>query len=425
MLFSSPSGGIARRGTLRGVCAAAAASAAVAGLVAAAAGGGTAVASSRPHTASAPCGTVPKVPLPQSTGNLLASLPANVRSLYTGFDAPVLKSAWANWRPKPGKLVIGVSFSAVDNPFTAALYPLVQKELKSTPGVSKVIAYAATSPTDVTGQIQQYQSLVQHHVNLIVLLGSEAFLPVIKQAAKAGIPTVSIVNDVPSNDTVNISPNTWEDNAGPVTRILNLIGQKGNVLLVHGIPGTQSDTDTINQYNQLIAACPNVTNLGAIVGEYAPPVVASAVLQFLATHPQPISAVFQVGTMAPSIIQAFQQAGRPVPAVEDEGAQAGSLAYWSQNKSTYNTAGSVGGVAGLANETVRVVRRMLVGQGVKVNNFVWIQPIVTAANLSSYVQPSWTPATPGAAENPPSTWISNSQLNSLFNHPTIKVTNPS
>jgi len=359
-----------------------------------------------------------------STGNLLASLPKSVRNLYTGFDAPVLKSVWSNWKPKKGKLVVGVSFSAVDNPFTAELYPLVQKELQSTPGVSKVIALAASSPTDVAGQIQQYQSLIQAHVNLIVLLGSEAFLPSIQQAAKAGIPTVSIVNDVLSKDTVNIAPNTWEDNAGPVAAILNAIGQQGNVLLVHGIPGTQSDTDTINQYERLIAACPNVTDLGSIDGLYAPPAVQGALLQFLGTHPQPISAVFQVGVMAPPLIQGFQQAGRPVPLVEDTGAQDGSLAYWSQNSSTYHTEGSVGGVMGLANETVRVVRRMLVGQGVKVNNLVWIEPIVKGSNLSQYVQPSWTLATPGSAENPPSTWITNAQLNALFTHPNIKVTSP-
>ena len=418
-------GDIGAVGWIRRVIAVAAAGGAVVGASLALFAAGTpASASTNARAAAAACGKVPTKSLPPSTGNLLASLPASVRSLYVGYGSPVLKSVWSNWKPKTSKLVIGVSFSALTNPFASELYDLINSELRRTPGVKKVISFAAASPTDVTGQIQQYTSLVQQHVNLIVLLGSEAFLPAIQQATKAGIPTVSIVNDVLSADTVNIAPNTWQDNAVPVTTIINAIGQKGNVLLVQGIPGTQANDDTIKQYAELIAPCPNITNEGAIVGAYDPPVVKGSVLQFLSTHPDPVAAVFQVGTMAPPIIQAFQQAGRPVPSVEEAGAQKGSLAYWSQNKSTYHTAGAVGGAIGLANETVRVTRRMLAGQGVKVNNIVWYQPIVTAANLSSYAQSGWTPETPGSAENPPSTYVTDAQLNALFNHPNLKVAGP-
>ena len=165
-------GNISSVGWIRRVIAVAAAGGAVVGASLALFAAGTpASASTNARAAAAACGEVPTKSLPPSTGNLLASLPASVRSLYVGYGSPVLKSVWSNWKPKTSKLVIGVSFSALDNPFATELYGLINSELRRTPGVKKVISFAASSPTDVTGQIQQYTSLVQQHVNLIVLLG--------------------------------------------------------------------------------------------------------------------------------------------------------------------------------------------------------------------------------------------------------------
>jgi ribose transport system substrate-binding protein len=302
----------------------------------------------------------------------------------------------------------------------------LEAELKATPGVANVIAYTAASAQDVSGQLQQFQSLIQQHVDLIVTLAASgpAFIPAIQQAAAAGIPTVSLVNDIESPDSVNISPNTWQDVAAPVTSILNGIGKKGNVLEVHGIPGTQTDTDTFTDFGDLLAPCPGISVLGAVDGDYSPPAVESAVLQFLSTNPAPVAAVLQTATMAPYVMEAFQKAGRPIPPVVDVGAQEGSLAYWSENRKTYHGGATVGGDLALANEAVRVVRRMLVGQGVKVNNIIWYQPVVTTANLSKFVQPSWALTTQGTVEDPPSTYVTNAELNALFNHPKIKVTAP-
>ena len=237
-------------------------------------------------------------------------------------------------------------------------------------------------------------------------MGSEAFLPAIQQATKAGIPTVSIVNDVLSADTVNIAPNTWQDNAVPVTTIINAIGQKGNVLLVQGIPGTQADDDTINQYAELLAPCPNITNDGSIDGASTTRRWSRVrVLQFLATHPQPVG-----GRVPGRGYGAADHSGLPA------GGQAGALgrgrgraegvARLLEPEQLHLPHGRMQSAeqSGLANETVRVTRRMLAGQGVKVNNIVWYRADRDGGEPQhSTSQPSWTPETPGSAENPPST----------------------
>jgi len=368
---------------------------------------------------------VPTKSLPPDPSKTLAGLPKSVQSLYLGFATPVQTSSWANWEPKlSGKATIGLSFMNLVSPFQATIYESMLSELKSNPAVGNVVSYTAASPTDIAGQLQQFQSLIQQHVDMIVLLAPvvSPFVPLVEQAEKAGIPTVSLVGAVDSPGVVSVAANTWQGLAEPGASILKAIGQKGNVLLVHGVPGSEIDSEEFAGFDDLLAACPDVKVAGEVNGEYNPPVIKSSVLQFLSTHTEPIDAVFQSGTMATSIMQAFEQAGKTVPPVIDVAAQKGSLAYWNENSEAgYSGGGSVAGAVAVANQGNRIVSRMLAGQGPKVNAIIWPNPVVSADNLESFVEPGWTLATPGAAENPPSTYITEQQLDALFNHPDRKV----
>ena len=267
----------------------------------------------------------------------------------------------------------------------------------------------------------QFQSLIQSKVDIIITLASSgpAFVPAIKQAAAAGIPTISLVNDIATPGAVSISPNPYQNYAPATAAILNEIGQKGNVVYVQGIPGTATDTAGLKVTKQLIAACPKVKLVGQVVGQYIPPVTTSALLAFLTTHPQPIAAVFQTGAMTPYIMAAFPKNGRKIPPVADIGAQIGSIAYWHDTKG-YKSAGTAGGINGLAVETVDVVRRMLGGQGPKFTNVLWYQPQITQKNLNTFYKAGTKPTDPGTVENPPSTYLPKSVVDSLFNNPKKK-----
>jgi ribose transport system substrate-binding protein len=374
--------------------------------------------------AKAACGVAGRGAAPADPEHVMSALPQSTKNYYYGFGNPIDKSAYSNYKPKAKKFVVGVSFNALVNPFNSAVYSALIAKLKATPGITKVVAYTAATSTDIAGQIQQMQSLIQQKVNLIVELAAAGppMIGVAKQAAKAGIPFVSLVNYVPTSDAISVTPNIWQDVSGPTTAILNGIGQKGNVLEVHGIPGTTTDGTTFDYFNQLIAACPNVSVAGSITGDYTPPVVTSATLQFLSTHPQPIAAVLQVATMSSSIMGAFQQQGRTIPPVLDIGAQIGSIAYWHDNVGNgYKGGGSAGGVGSLVTEASNVISRVLAGQGPKLNAMVWYQPVITAKNLNTFYTPGSSLTTQGTVDNPPSTYLPNSVLNTLFNHPTRKL----
>jgi len=392
-------------------------------LVVVAAGFAATSASSRTTKATAACGTLPFV-APVDKQSSLAGATVRAKSYYNGWPFPLQKSSLANWKPKgKGPYTVGILFDGLSNPFQAYEFNLLQKFLKRSPAIKKVIP-SVSEAGNATKQIQAYQALLQQGANLIILqpTSTPAFIPVVASALKQGVATVSFINPLANAAAVTVGPNVYTSGGGALAALLKQLGGTGDLLGVHGIRVTAVDQSTWGVFKPLLAACPNVKLIGEIDGNFAPPAVRAAVLQFLASYPGKIDGVFQTATMGPSIIGAFQQAGRSVPPVTAMAAQKGELAYWSQNASKgYKTTGFAGGPTSLADLVTRVTLRLLAGQGPKTDDIPWPQPQINSSNLSQFVKPSWTPDTPGTAEQPASTNWSNRDLNSLFNHPERKA----
>jgi len=373
--------------------------------------------------AAAACGTLPKV-APNDPQKALAGTTVKVKTYYNGWPFQLYKSQLANWKPKgKGPYTVGILFDGLSNPFQAYVFNSLQKFLNRSPAVDKVIGVVSEAGNP-TKEVQNYQSLVQQGADLIIVQPSSApaMLPVVKDALKQGVATVAYINPLSDASAVSVGPNVYTSGGQAMANLLKLKGGKGNFLGVHGIRVTAVDKSTWGVYNSLLAACPNVKLVGEIDGNFAPPAVRAAVLQFLATYPGPIDAVFHTATMGPAIIGAFQQAGRDVPSVTAMAAQKGDLAYWSDNASKgYTTTGFAGGPTAITNLMVRVTLRMLAGQGPKVSDIPWPQPQITQANYKRYARPGWTVTTPGTVEQPRSTHYSEKDMNSLFTHPERKA----
>jgi ribose transport system substrate-binding protein len=373
---------------------------------------------------AAACGTIPTVKPPDPNG-VLKKLPTDLQGLYNGASTPVLKSAWANWKPKKkGPYTIGVSWGAITNPFQTYSYNEVQKLLKKSKMVKSVVAYAIPAPTDVATQLQQFNSLVQQKVDLIVLQPQSAasLQPAVDAAGKAGIPVIGAVSAINSKYAFSVSPNEYNDASTLSSALVKQLGGSGTLLEVHGIAAVQVDIDAFTAFKAVLANCPDVKVAGEIVGNFAAPLAKAATLQFLSTHPENIDGVLQTASMAPAIIQAFQQQGRKVPTVIDIQAQRGSLGYWLANKTTYKGVAAPSGPQAFSNLAVRIALRILNGQGPKLNVIYFKNPLVsTAAQLATVAQSSWDINTPGTAETPKADWLTDTDLNSLFNHPELKV----
>jgi ribose transport system substrate-binding protein len=377
----------------------------------------------RPAKAAAACGALPAV-APNDPQKTLGTATATAKSYYNGWPFQLHKSLLANWKPKgKGPYTVGVLFDGLTNPFQAYTFNLLQKFLRRSPAIGKVIG-VASEPGNATKQVQAYQSLVQQGAKVIIVqpTSAPAFLPVVRAALKQGVATVSYINPLSDPSAVSVGPNVYTSAGAALAAFLKQLGGKGDLLGVHGIRVTPVDQSTWAIFKQLLAACPNVKLVGEIDGNFAPPAVRAAVLQFLASYPGKVDGVFHTAVMGPSIIGAFQQAGRTVPPVTAMAAQKGEMGYWAQNAGKgYKSTGFAGGPTALSNLITRVTLRLLAGQGAKTTDIPWPQPLITPANYKQYSNPSWTLETPGTVEQPVSTFWKDKDLDSLFVHPERKA----
>lgn len=356
-------------------------------------------------TQTGACGTVP-TRLPADPDGVFAKLPAALQAGYNGYSTPVHASPWTDWKPPAGGAVIGISWTAPVNDYAADTLNSIKAALSSFPGVKNVIVLAGANQGDVTAQLQQFQSLVQQRVNLIIAASGTGgpFVSAVDGAAKQGIPTVSAFNTIPTKNAVNIVPNNYLAAAQTAAAAIKAAGDSTTVLKVHGIQGISIDGDAFRGFDDVLQNCPKVKVAGEVTGDFVPAQAKSQVLRFLSTHPGKLGVVLQSGGMSTGIIGAFTSTGRPVPTVNDVAALKGSLGYWRANKKTYTGTASGGGAEAYAQLLSGVVQGMVAGNGVLISEFVQTQPLIDQNNIDTWAQPDWDLQTAGTAPDPAGTF---------------------
>jgi len=366
---------------------------------------------------SGPCGTLPFIaPKGASTLNLL---PKGYAARYAGFtDYPIVKSAWANWKPKKKSgFNIQIVWVPKTNPLTNAALAGLQSALKASGKVKTIQVQAVNQPTDVPLQLQQYQTAVSRKPDLIVafpLIGS-ALAPLVNKAGAAGIPTVTASTGVPGKYAVGVNTNVYQSNGWEAASVLKQIGGKGNVLIVHGLKGVPNDVAASNAYAKVLSRCPNVKIAGEVEGFFLNSTAKQVTQQFLATHPSGVSAVLTIGTMGTGVVQAFGQTGHDVAPIADNAATQGEIAYWHGHP---KFKGSMGLTPQAEYGTVpaQVVLRMLAGNGVKINTLLDNAYVIsTLKQANAAFKPSYKESDVAGVAPPAGSYFTKSYLNGFFN----------
>jgi ribose transport system substrate-binding protein len=362
---------------------------------------------------SGSCGTIPNIAYTDQSG-LVAGL-GSYAANYNGFDGTIYKSPWSTWKGKSSGVKIGILIDGLTNPFQPVLESTLESDLQAF-GYSTVAL--APSSNSVTDQLQGYQTLLNDHVNMIIaqVQSPTAYNTLIDKAAKEGIPTIGVLNDIADANAVNVVPNSVLGGAELAQFIVRQAQDKGLVMFLHGIPGVPIDTDTMNGANAVLKLCSGITANESIVTQFAPPIAKQQVLAFLNTHTQPVAGVITAGPFTAGVIQAFLQAGRTVPPITNNGLDEGGLAYWVQHESTFNGVALANTPNGLANATAQVAHKMLLGDGVKINTLAIAPPLVTSSDLTKYVtiDPGWTINTAGSAIGPADLYVSQAYIDVIF-----------
>ncbi len=385
----------------------------------AASGGTSTSATAAASTTSGSCGTLPSVPANDPNG-LIPALGSGYPANYEGFtDFPVAKSPWINWKPahKSGWNV-QVVWTPLNNPFTNTTLNALKQRLMASGKVSTIGVQAPAAFTDVPQQLQEIGTAIQRKPDILIVfpLAPPPTVPLIAQAAKAGIPTISAWTLTPSKYAVSFDINPYQNEGLTAAGALKLMGGKGDVLEVHGIPGTGTDADASAAWAKALSVCPNVHVAGTVAGQFVAPVAKGLVQQFIATHPSGVQGVFQAGTMGVGVLGAFQQTGHKPPPMADPGTAQGVVAYWHDH-SDYDEVATATDDLQIGQAGANIALRMLEGQGVKVNAIVEKPYLVTRANLGQVWMPSFKEGSLLDAPSPPGTFIPASYLNAFFQYP--------
>jgi ribose transport system substrate-binding protein len=372
------------------------------------------------HAAAASCGTVPSIPPPNSA-SVLATLPKSAQGRYNLYPYQVKKSLWAAFAGKKPPWKIGFISFPVTSPWQVGLDAELKAEIaqaKKAGLVSSLVTYIQPDPSTATPeqQIGAIQQMVREGVNGIMVLpdAGPPLVPAIDAAGKAGVPVVLIANAV---DKSKYAISVYSQNQAPAQAgVLGLI-KKGNVLIVHGIPGVPAEAGFDAGVKAVLSLCPQIHVAGQVTGQWSDGPAKAAVLQYLASHPAPLDAVLQNGSMGEGIIGAFQQTGHKVPPISLGGCEGGDLSWWLAHKSTYQTVGTCDNGPQTMYTTFRVLIRVLGGDGLKVNAISLPPELVTNQNIASFAPPNkpldWT----GSSLGPLSSWASDSVLNDYFSKP--------
>jgi len=363
--------------------------------------------------AAGTCGSIPNIPYTDQSG-LVSSL-GSYAANYDGFDGTIYKSTWSGWKGLTGNVKVGILIDGLTNPFQPELESSLESDLKAL-GYSTVAL--APSSASVTDQLQGYQTLLNDGVNMIIaqVQSPTAYNTLIDKAAAQGIPTIGVLNEIADANAVNVVPNSVLGGAELAQYVVQQAKDKGLVMFLHGIPGVPIDTDTANGANAVLKLCSGITTNESIVTQFAPPIAKQQMLAFLNTHPQPIAGVITAGPFTSGVIQAFLQAGKTIPVITNNGLDEGGLAYWTQHESTFPGVALANTPNGLAYATTQVIKKMIEGDGVKINTLSIAPPLATSANLSTYVtvDPSWTINSVGSAMGPEANYVSQAFIDAIF-----------
>jgi ribose transport system substrate-binding protein len=349
--------------------------------------------------------------------DLLKPLPANLQQLYAGDTTNLQPSAYDDFKPvpKPWKWCHSESFQG--NPWRVAVTNELRRLVDSYKAKGWVTSFEVSdSNNDLSQQIAQIRAFIDKKCSIITsIAGSSTGLnDVIEAAFKAGIPFVTQTGSVTSPYAINVDQNYVRWGADMAEAIVKQLGNKGNVLIVAGIPGQPIDALERQGANAVFSKS-GVHILRVVNGNWTANVTKSVVLQTLATTPQKIDAVWTSGSEVRVIAEDFAQAGRPQPLIT--GSLTGDmLGYWKGHPEL-RFSGTALGPSWMAQTLFRAGVRNLEGQKPLLNTLLTPLPAVNEVDLPAWYRSCMTPASISIFPLAPADPMPDSLMNAYFKNP--------
>ena len=209
----------------------------------------------------------------------------------------------------------------------------------------------------VAQQNAQLAELVLRGVDAIAInAASETALNgIVQQACDAGIAVIAFDSLVTADCAWKLGFNFTEYKTAQAEATLDLIGNKGNVIVVRGVAGSGPDEQMYAAQMAVIAQHPEVQVVAEVIGQATASEAQQAIANILPSLPQVDAVLAQGGSDDYGIAQAFEQYGGPyadkMPVIEG-GGSSDFIIWWNgrnQNQeyrtTSMNTTPGIGGAA--------------------------------------------------------------------------------
>jgi ribose transport system substrate-binding protein len=155
------------------------------------------------------------------------------------------------------KVTMGLAISTLNNPFFVELKEGAEAAAKKA-GVELVVVDAQN---DANRQLASIENLIQKKVSVILVnpTDSAAVVPAIKAANKAGIPVITVDRGASGGEvTTHIASDNVAGGRMAGEYVAKLIGGKGRVVELEGIPGTSAARDRGKGFNEVMKKYPGI-----------------------------------------------------------------------------------------------------------------------------------------------------------------------
>ena len=229
------------------------------------------------------------------------------------------------------------------------------------------------SNLDDSLQIQQMRQMIDGgDVDAIIICCSNATAlnQTIKYGWDKGIPTFSFTGYVTSPYAINTSVNYQLVGFYIGAWMAELIGEKGNVIIMEGIPGYSASDSQNNGMIDGLAEFPDINVVGQLAHNWTSQVAQKELSQWLSTHPEQVDGIAVQSSGETGTLQALLQSGRdPIPPIA-LGGELGALCYWRQNPDYIDEAIYAWPPGDDIEFGFNVMLRTMMGQGPKIQSIL-------------------------------------------------------
>lgn len=264
-----------------------------------------------------------------------------------------------------GSYTIGVSNSFVGSEWRTQMVSNIEQtaELFRASGC-EIEVVIESADTDVAGQIQQIQNLLNRGVDAIIINpGDQAGLnSALEDAVAEGVVVIAVDQEIAAEGVINVTIDQKEWAMISMMWLAEQLGGEGRILLIEGFVGHPANEARMEGVEEVLAEYPGIEVVGRESGMWDQATGQQVASDLLASVPD-VDAIWTQDGMAMGVLTAVNTADLETRPLVTGEARAGYLQMWSETLAENPDFATIGVVnpPGVGGSGLRVAMEILLG----------------------------------------------------------------